>query len=158
MDEPHFLQELNDALASKLGRAVWAFAEIEWLTYVYLRELCNEDLLKLVGDQNFSSRVKILKKLVGRTRAPVDETDRAKSLLAEAEQLVQSRNTLIHNPWQVYIDLDQMDFVTRIFKYTNQNTSLNEDDVEKFAERAEGLAKSLKEALSELTNSSTGRS
>jgi len=47
MEEKHYLEELSDDLALKLGRAVWNFAKIEWLTYEYISHLCNDDILSL---------------------------------------------------------------------------------------------------------------
>jgi hypothetical protein len=68
-DEKNYLETLSDALALKLGHAIWSFARIEWLTYEYIEVLANDDLLSLVGDQNFGQRIGILKKLVLRTEA-----------------------------------------------------------------------------------------
>jgi len=152
MEEKHYLEELSDDLALKLGRAVWNFAKIEWLTYEYISHLCNDDILSLVGDQNFDPRLNILKKLITKSNATEKQKETAMSLIKEASTLASDRNTIIHNPWQVYVDMDKMDFVSRIFKYTNQEHDFNVDDVVVFSKKAEKIEKELKAALQALNS------
>jgi hypothetical protein len=71
------LEALRDALALKLGNAIWSFSRIEWMTYEYIKLMADDRLLELVGDQSFASRIGILKKLVARTNANPQSIDDA---------------------------------------------------------------------------------
>ena len=127
------------------------------MTYEYIKLMANDRLLELVGDQSFASRIGILKKLVARTEAEPQSIEAATNLLSQAQELSGRRNTIVHNPWQIYIDFDKNDFVSEIWKHTNPTNRLSEADIEKFSQDAEELAGKLRSALGALTNASTRR-
>ena len=64
---------LNAELAQELGKAIWAFALIERLTYKYLRKLSSEPPDALMGDLNFGARVKLIRHLVVRLEGQAED-------------------------------------------------------------------------------------
>ncbi|MBI3343501.1 MAG: hypothetical protein HY028_01265 [Gammaproteobacteria bacterium] len=153
MEEKHFLEQLGEDLARKLGEAIWAFAKIEWLTYEYIKRLSSEDILYLVGDQNFKPRLKILAKLVEKFGTEASPIEKAKVLISRAEKLSDQRNAIVHNPWQIYVDFEKSDFVTEIYKYTNRQRRFSIEDIESFSREAETVAQNLKAELEALSKS-----
>lgn len=153
-EERHYLDILGDQLSLALGKAVWSFARIEWLTYEYMKELSSDDLDMLMGDQFFKARTKLIKKLVLRIEGSQAEKDQAISCIARAETLADQRNTIVHNPWQIWIDFNRRDFMTEIQKYTDREKKFDLTKVQDFTENAQKLASDLKDALSALTSAS----
>lgn len=162
VEENGFLKSLGDKLALKLGHAIWAFARIEWLTYRYVKSLSKGSLSALVDDfltlnegQGFSARTKILKKLVRRSDADSVLIDTAIQLLNRAMKLAEKRNIIVHNPWQIWIDLNKEQFVSEISHPIDETVKgLSESDIEQFAKDAEAMERQLEAALSALTNAS----
>ena len=149
-------------MALKLGHAIWGFARIEWLSYRYVKSLSESDLNSLVDDflslteaQGFSSRTKILKKLVKRSGADSALVENAIQLLNKAMKLAEKRNIIVHNPWQIWIDLNKEEFVSEISHPLDSTAErLSEADIDQFAKDAEELERQLETALSALTNAS----
>ncbi len=148
--ERHYLEVLGDELSLALGRAVWAFARIEWLTYEYMRKLSTDSLETLMGDQPFRVRIKLIKQLVQRLEGCENEKQTALSCIDRAERLADQRNTIVHNPWQIWIDFERRDFVTEIKKYTNQQKTFDLSAVRAFTESAQQTASDLQDALGAL--------
>jgi Arc/MetJ-type ribon-helix-helix transcriptional regulator len=117
-EQPHHLETLYKELALTLGDAVWAFARIEWLTYSCLRSLLRDRLDELVGDLNFRNRSAILRRLVDGKNSSQDKKERANKAIKAAEELSDRRNIIVHNPWQIWVDLDTEQFMTQIEKYS----------------------------------------
>lgn len=156
-EERHYLDVLGDELALALGKAIWSFANIELLTYQYMKRLSRDELDVLMGDVSFVARTKVMKNLVLRTQAPQQAKDQAIKYIIKAEELAKDRNTIVHNPWSIWIDLDQRNFMTEIQKYTNRDKKFDLSKVRDFTARAQQVASDLTEALNALTSHSTGR-
>lgn len=123
--EPHYLDTLHKELALALGDAVWAFARIEWLTYKYIRRLSPGRVDELVGDLNFRPRISILRRIVKRRDTSNGKKERALSAIKEAEGLSEKRNIIVHNPWQIWINIDTEKFMTQIEKYSNSENNVD---------------------------------
>lgn len=148
--EAHYLETLYRDLALALGDAVWAFAKIEWLTYEALGRLSAERLDELVGDVSFRGRTAILRRLVERRDTTVEAKERALSAIGAVETLANERNVIVHNPWKVWVDLDQREFMTEIQKYSNPAKKMNLDQLRAFIDCATVAEFELKEALGAL--------
>jgi hypothetical protein len=145
--EPHYLEVLYRDLALALGDAVWAFAKIEWLTYESLGRLSNDGLDELVGDVSFRNRTAILQRLIMRREASEASKDRAFAALKVVDKLAEERNVIVHNPWKVWVDLDQKEFMTEIQKYSNPGKKLSLSELRSFIDRATVAEIELREAL-----------
>jgi len=150
-EERHYLEVLGDELSLAVGQAIWAFARIEWLTYEYLKRLSRDELDVLMADQLFRVRAKVMRRLVERLEKANDKKDQALGWISQAEQLSDQRNTIVHNPWQIWIDFDRRDFMTEIQRYAKQHKKLDLAQVRAFTERAQQVASGLKESLAALT-------
>ena len=153
-DDRNYVETLSDALALKLGHAIWNFARIELMAYEYIKILASDDILSLVGDQSFASRIGILKKLAVKSEVEAQLVETATKLLDKAMQLAGRRNTIAHNPWQIYIDFEKHDFVSEIWKHTNPTSRLSESDISQFSRDAAETADQLRSALNALTSGS----
>lgn len=149
-EEPHFLETLYRDLALALGNAVWAFARIEWLTYESLRRLSPGRVDELVGDVNFVPRVAILRRMVERKEASPGKKARAIAAINAAAQLSEQRNIIVHNPWQIWIDLDAEKFMTEIQKYTKPEKTVDLLKLKAFIESCGRAEVELKAALNAL--------
>jgi hypothetical protein len=145
-----YLDSLGDELALALGRAVWAFARIEWLTYEYMRALSDDSLDELMGDQLFRARIRLTRQLVERLEGKASEKAAAVAAIEQAERLADRRNTLVHNPWQIWIDLERKDFLTEIQKYNRREKKLDLSAVKAFTDEATQTASALQVALGAL--------
>ena len=145
--EPHYLETLYQDLALALGDAVWAFAKIEWVTYEFLGHLSADQLDELVGDVSFRSRTAILRRLVERRDASDAAKERVILAIAETEKLANERNVIVHNPWKVWVDLDQKEFMTEIQKYSNPSKKVDLNDLRAFIDRATVAEINLRNAL-----------
>lgn len=150
MSEKHFLEQLGQELTEKLGDAIWSFAKIERLTYEYLRVLGGQESLVLAGHQNFVPRLNALKRLIEVKELKADASARVLELLAQAETLAKKRNAIAHNPWQIYIDLERMDFVSEIIKYMNQEERIDRAGLEAFTKESDKVGKDLESLLNEI--------
>lgn len=150
MSEKHFLEQLGQELTEKLGDAIWSFAKIERLTYEYLRVLGGQEALVLAGHQNFVPRLNALKRLIEVKELKADASARVLELLAQAETLAKKRNAIAHNPWQIYIDLERMDFVSEIIKYMNQEERIDRAGLEAFTKESDKVGKDLESLLNEI--------
>jgi|GEM_PF-3824305 len=149
----HYLEELSDELSIALGKAIWTFAKIEALTFDYINKLSREDLNTLIGYQNISGRIKLIKKLIERIKGMEAEKAKALSVINCVESLINDRNTIAHNPWLIWIDFEQNDFVTEIHNASKSMQKLNLNDVNAFTAKAEGLILNLRSALPPLAKS-----
>lgn len=147
--EPHFLEVLYKDLALALGDAVWAFARIEWVVYEYIRRLSKDRMDELIGEVAFRPRCSILTRLVER-RASLPAKERAIRAIKHAEKLADRRNIIVHNPWQVWIDIDAEKFMTEIQKYSSPGRKLDLSELKRFIEEATRTEKELKESLNAL--------
>ena len=149
-EEKHYLEILGDELALAVGQAIWAFAKIEWLTYKYMKLLSKEDLGNLVEGLLFSKRIEVIKKLVNR----IDKFDKEKTkvikCLIEIAKLSEERNLIVHNPWQIWIDLEKKVFMTEIQKHSNPVKKLDLSQVNLFTEKTQKAASDLQEAIQPL--------
>lgn len=154
MTEKHYLEQLNEELSQKLGNAIWAFAKIEWLTYEYIKRLAGSSVLELVANQSFKLRLEVLEKIIKQKKYDEGLSKNAIAVFKEAKSLSEKRNTIIHNPWQVYVDLKEMEFVSEISKYMNPDHSYKAEDIELFTDEAQDIAKRMQEAIIALTSRS----
>lgn len=154
-DGNHFLELLNDDLALNLGRAVWTFAQIEWLTYEYMRELSGDTLDVLMGNQLFKARTTLIINLL--ERLDVREKERALDYIKRADKLADVRNTIVQNPWKIWIDLKQKDFRTEIQTYNNHQKKFDLSALQKFIKDAQEIASGLEQALGAITLASKGQ-
>ncbi len=146
-EEKPYLELLDDELSLALGRAVRAFSEIEVITYAYMRHLSKDSLHELMNGQSFQARIKLIEKLIQRLDVRGADKETALACIDRAHKLADDRNTIAHNPWQIYIDFDRRDLVAEIKKYTNQNKKLGLSDVRAFTVKAQSIAEDLKDAL-----------
>lgn len=151
-EERHYLEVLGDDLSLAVGHAIWAFTRIEWLTYEYMKRLSRDELDVLMGYQSFRARTKVVRKLVLRSENTQAEKDQAINWIKLAEQLEKQRNTIVHNPWQIWVDFDRRDFMTEIQQYAKRDTKLDLAQVRAFTERAQDVASGLKDSLSALAS------
>jgi len=146
-EQPHHLETLYKELALTLGDAVWASARIEWLTYSCLRSLLRDRLDELVGDLNFRNRSAILRRLVDGKNSSQDKKERANKAIKAAEELSDRRNIIVHNPWQIWVDLDTEQFMTQIEKYSQREKTVDLDRLREFTKRAGEVEVELKESV-----------
>lgn len=151
-EERHYLEVLGDELSLAVGQAIWAFTRIEWLTYEYLKRFSRDELDVLMGDQLFRARTKVVRKLILRSEKTQAEKDQAIDWINQAEQLAEQRNTIVHNPWQIWVDFDRRDFMTEIQRYAKRDTKLDLAQVRAFTERAQEIASGLKDSLNALAS------
>jgi hypothetical protein len=149
-DAEHYLQTLYKDLAFALGDAVWSFAQIEWLTYEYLRSLSADRLDELVSDATFRTRTSMLRHLIERKDAASAKTKRALAAISAAEALAERRNIIVHNPWRVWVDLDAKDFMTQIQKYSNRGKAVDLTQLREFTQSATRVESELREAIDAL--------
>jgi len=148
--KPHYLETLYRDLALALGDAVWAFAKIEWVTYEYIGRLSVDRVDELVGDMNFRSRTAILQRLIERRDASLEKKERAVSAIRKSETLAEKRNVIVHNPWKIWVNLDEREFMTEIQKYSNRGKRVNLDELRGFTDSASATETELREALGAL--------
>lgn len=153
-DGNNFLEVLNDDLALNLGRAVWTFAQIEWLTYEYMRELSNDSLDVLMGNQLFKARTTLIINLLERMNGT--EKERALDFIKRADKLADVRNTIVQNPWKIWIDVKQKDFRTEIQTYNTHQKKFDLSALQKFIRDAQEIATGLEQALGAITLASKG--
>lgn len=151
-EEKHYLEVLGDELSLAVGQGIWAFTRIEWLTYEYLRRLSRDELDVLMGDQLFRARTKVVRKLILRSEKAQAVKDQAISWISRAEQLAEQRNTIVHNPWQIWIDFNRRDFMTEIQRYAKRDTKLDLAQVRTFSGRAQEVASGLQDSLNALAS------
>ena len=147
---PNYLETLNRDLALALGDAVWAFASIEWLTYEFLGWLSADRIDELVGDLPFRSRTAMLTRLVDRHDADTQTKQRARTAIERAEKLSERRNVIAHNPWRIWIDLDDREFMAEIQKYSNKGKKIDLTELRQFTDTAAEVELELRESLSAL--------
>lgn len=148
--EPHYLETLHRDLALALGDAVWAFAKIEWLTYEYIGRFSVDRVDELVRDINFRPRTAILQRLIERGDSSPEKKERVIAVIKKAVILSERRNVIVHNPWRVWIDLDEREFMTEIQKYSNREKKVNLNELREFTDSAGAVEAELREALSAL--------
>jgi len=153
-EDAGFLESLGDDLAMKLGHAIWGFAKIEWVVCDYIARLSNDEVLCLVGEQPFHTRVAILRKLIDRAEASVEAKMKAKDSLADTERLAKKRNICVHNPWQTYIRLSGSGLASEIWRHSDNEQTLSEYDVVQLAIESANLADRLRDDLNALTRRS----
>jgi len=146
-DEPHFLETLYKELALALGDAVWAFARIEWVTYTCLRRLSKDHLDELVGGLNFRDRTTILRRLVDARKLTPQQKDRAHAAIKAAEDLSEKRNIIVHNPWQIWVDLDSEQLMMQIEKYSRREKTVDLEKLREFTKLAGQVEAELKESI-----------
>jgi hypothetical protein len=146
-EQPHYLETLYKELALALGDAVWAFARIEWLTYSCLRSLSRDRLDELVGGLGFRSRTTILRHLVDAKNSSQDKKERAYAAIKAVEELSDRRNIIVHNPWQIWVDLDSEKLMNQIEKYSQREKAVDLDRLCQFTKRAGEAEAELKESV-----------
>ncbi|MFM0062944.1 hypothetical protein [Paraburkholderia aspalathi] len=129
---------------------MWAFAMIERLTYRYMKKLSSDSLDELMGGQSFTARTRLIRKLVDTLKGQDQTKAVVMTCLKTAEKLANTRNTLAHNPWQIWIDFDESKFKSAIKNVTNENAKLDLEQVRAFRDEAGELASTLEYQLAEL--------
>jgi hypothetical protein len=142
-----YLEELSDELSMALGKAIWTFAKIEALTFEYIKKLSRDDLNSLLDNPSISSRIKLIRKLIDRIKGFDIEKAQALVVIKEIETLLKDRNTIAHNPWLIWIDLELNDFVTEIHNPSKATHKLNLNSVNAFTDKAGSLVLKLRSAL-----------
>jgi hypothetical protein len=149
-DTSNYLETLYKDLALALGDAVWAFARIEWLTYEWLGRLSKDALDELVEDMTFRPRIELLCRLVNRRHASQDAKSAAVAALKVAGDLAGRRNTIVHNPWRIWVDLEARAFMTEIQKYGSSERKVDLVQLRTFTDECGRVEATLKEALNAL--------
>ncbi|CAM2196785.1 conserved protein of unknown function [Paraburkholderia kururiensis] len=150
MDKIQYLEDMKAELAQALGEAIWAFAMIERVTYSYMKKLSRDRLDELMGGQQFKARTDLVIKLVERLKGQEKEKAVALRHLKEAQNLAIERNLLAHNPWQIWIDLDESKFKSEIRKFNDETKKADLEKVRDFRERAGDVASTLEYVLGDL--------
>lgn len=145
-----YLRDLRAELAQALGEAIWAFAMIERQTYEYMRALSSEPLHELMGGQMFGARMTLIKKLVNRLEGQDDDKAWALKYIDKAESLVRRRNTIVHNPWQIWIDFESNSFKSGIKKQTDEAATIDLKAMREFTAEAREAASGFEYALTQL--------
>ncbi|WP_321927585.1 hypothetical protein [Paraburkholderia guartelaensis] len=152
-NERSFLDELHQMrteLAQALGEAIWAFAMIERLTYGYMKKLSSDRLDELMGGQQFRSRIELVERLVKRLKGQEADKTVALRYIDKAKKLADKRNTLAHNPWQIWIDFDESKLKSEVMKVTDETKRLDLAMVREFREEAGEVASTLEYLLGQL--------
>ena len=148
--EKDYLKTLGDELALAVGQAIWAFAKIEWLSYRYMKLLSKDDLDGLVDGLLFKKRIEVIKKLVIRIVGLDKEKAKVINCLNEISKLSEERNLIVHNPWQIWIDLEKEVFMTEIQKHSNPMKKLDLSEVNLFTDKTQKSASALQVAMQPL--------
>jgi hypothetical protein len=165
MAEEHnenYLETLSDELSLALGRAIWTFAKIEALTYEYIKVLSKDNLNDLLGRQAFKSRMELVKKLIERIKNLDTEKAQALSVINKLDSLLKRRNMIAHNPWLIWIDLEQEIFMTEIHDASkpmdkqNAKETLNLEKIKQFTIETQEIVLELKRALAPLAQAVRG--
>jgi hypothetical protein len=149
-DKIVYMEDMRAELSQALGEAMWAFAMVERLTYQYMRKLSSDSLDELMGGQSFSARISLIRKLVDRLKGQEQSKAIVMKCLKTAETLASTRNTLAHNPWQIWIDFDESKFKSEIKKVTNEEKTLDLEQVRAFRDAAGELASTFEYQLGDL--------
>ena len=153
----HYLDELTDELSLKLGQAVWAFARIEKLLFDYTKQLSKEDDLNdLLGYQPIKKRIEIIKKLINSTKNLNSEKQEALACLDKVFKLSKEGNQIAHNPWSIWVDLEDRALKTEIQDAQNKSQPINKQKITKFTKDAQELAPQLKNSLIPLAKAVRG--
>ncbi|HDR9164788.1 TPA: hypothetical protein QDB28_005223 [Burkholderia vietnamiensis] len=139
-----------DELSMTLGQAIWAFARVERVTYLYMKQLSTDTLDVLMADQSIPTRIRVIKHLINRATGPESIKQQALTCLKRIHALAEKRNLIAHNPWSTYLDLDAGEFVGEIEKVTDASEVISKAELEKFSRDALDLAANFESALSEL--------
>jgi hypothetical protein len=144
------LNQMGAELSMALGGAIWAFAQIEKLTYEYIAKQYADPIDDLIGELSFGSRTKILRRIVKQKNPPHEKLDRVNKALNEANKLSEERNIIVHNPWRVWIDLDEREFKAEIRKHTKPEKKLDLKQLSEFGVKANAVETELRNALDSL--------
>lgn len=135
-------------LASELGEAVWAFARIEKISFEYLRQLSTDTLDVLMQGVLLSGRLTVIKHLVDRADFGDPEMQKlAMKSIEKIEKLQGTRNLIVHNPWNIWVDFDAKGFVAEIERVPEAKKTLARDQLEEFTRRCYDVVGDLEEAL-----------
>lgn len=158
----NYLETLGDELSLALGRAIWTFAKIEALTYEYIKALSKDNLNDLLGRQTFKARMDLIKKLIVRIKNLDTEKTQALSVINKLDSLLKRRNMIAHNPWLIWIDLEQEVFMTEIHDASKPmdkqdvKETLNLEKIKQFTEETQEIVLELKRALAPLAKAVRG--
>ncbi|MES2499761.1 MAG: hypothetical protein V4570_04440 [Pseudomonadota bacterium] len=152
----NYLETLNDELSLALGQAIWTFAKAEAITYEYINALSKDNLNELLGRQTFNARVDLVLKLILRIENLDNEKTKAQAAINKLKSLINRRNMIAHNPWLIWVDLEQEVFMTEIHDASKpmdkQNTdkTLNLEKIKQFTQETQEIVLELKQALTPL--------
>jgi hypothetical protein len=142
-----YLEDLRAELSLALGEAIWAFAMIERQTYAYMRVLSSEPLHELMSGQSFRARTALIRKLIDRLQGQDENKVYALKYLEKAINLAHQRNTIAHNPWQIWIDFETSTFKTEIHKPIGDPTAIDLEAIRAFTNAAREAASGFEDAL-----------
>lgn len=129
---------------------MWSFSRIEWLSYKFIGQLSTESIDELLGGVSFRARMSILKQLLGRIEGNEEQIEEAVSAINEAVKLSERRNIFVHNPWRVYVDFDNKDFVGEFQKYTDEKKKVSRKELETFISESKASQSRLEAAFGAL--------
>jgi hypothetical protein len=144
------LNQMGAELSMALGSAIWAFAQIEKLTYEFIAKQYADSIDDLIGELSFRSRTKILRKIIKEKKPSSDKLNRVIKAINEANKLSEERNIIVHNPWKIWIDLDEKEFKTEIQKHTQPEKKLDLNQLLEFAAKANAVETKLRFSLNAL--------
>jgi hypothetical protein len=146
-DKIHYMEELRAELSQALGEAIWAFAMIEKKTYDYMRVLSSEPLHELMSGQSFRARAALIRKLIDRLQGQDENKAYALKYLEKGINLAHQRNTIAHNPWQIWIDFETSTFKTEIHKSIGDPKAIDLEAIRAFTNAAREAASGFEDAL-----------
>ena len=92
----------------------------------------------------------MLRRLVDRRDASDELKRHAIDAIAVVERLANDRNIIVHNPWRIWVDLDNREFMTEIQKYSNPSRKLDLSLLRRFVDEATIAEINLRETLRKL--------
>jgi hypothetical protein len=146
------LSALSPDLAKALGEAVYSFSLLERQSFVYLRAMSTDPLIKILAGQSFAARVKAVSLLITDNLEHWRQDGHARRMLSlwdEALSLAKRRNLLAHTPWSIWEGPVNNDvrLVRESLKSTPQMTL---DDVQAFIRETLLLDAALTNELADL--------
>jgi hypothetical protein len=136
-------------LAFDLGEAVWMFAKLESVTFEYLRVLSEDRLDLAMKNVMLDGRLLMVTELVKRSSfnaAPMK--DIALAALSDLRALIPQRNMIVHNPWDVWFDAEEVGFRADIDRLPERKKTIARDEIQRFSARCIELHGTLLNALS----------
>jgi hypothetical protein len=143
------LHDFGKTLAFELGEAVWMFAKLESITFEYLRVLSDDGLDLKMSNVPTDSRLLMIAELAKRSDFGNDAMKQLSlSALSRMKALAPQRNTIVHNPWDVWFDAEAMGFEADIDRLPERKKTIAREELQRFTKQCVDVYEELANALS----------